>query len=581
MAIVARFSTRIIPILLLAISTTTAQEAFSRPRERAEIRRYLLSAGANDGGPDRVLLRYAVTDAKAYADVLTDMGGVDRKNALVLTDPSRRELLGGFAKIEELIAKDKDAGVRNEVFIYYSGHADAGGLKLGRETLFWQDFRNAVNGLDADIRVAIVDACGSGAITRAKGGDIYPAFMSDASTNMKGYAFLASSNADEASQESDRIKGSFFTHALLSGMRGAADLTGDGKVTINEAYLFAFNETLRRTQNTSAGTQHPSRDMNLAGTGDIVMTDISRTNAVLSLAPDAEGRFFIWGSGGGLFAEVTKQRDRALELGIPPGKYSVRKETPSGAWMSSDVVIAEGGKTVLSMGDMRKMARNRTTAKGDEPLGYSENPRGGLRYIAGKSIIDATIYADFSGSAGVSLRAGVPWIYGLAEYNTVADIKYVEPQQPPEQPPEDRPPNTCKDSENPCVTPPKTGGDVTNDPNKNEPARNPLYTAYGYAGWGVGTRFGMKGPFIVSLDFIDRAITHSDRGYGFYRLRLGADYTPLPYLSITAGVSANGIINWKGSGIEYEPPWKYYGNGNARYWPDFYLGLTTKIWSGR
>jgi hypothetical protein len=91
----------------------------------------------------------------------------------------------------------------------------------------------------------------------------------------------------------------------------------------------------------------------------------------------------------------------------------------------------------------------------------------------------------------------------------------------------------------------------------------------------------MKGPFVVSLDFIDRALAHNDQGYGFYRIRLGAEYAPLPYLSIAAGASANGIINWKGQGIDYEPPGQYYGNDNARYWPDFYLGFTTKIWSGK
>ena len=45
----------------------------------------------------------------------------------------------------------------------------------------------------------------------------------------------------EAAQESDRICASYFTHYLVSGFRGAADLSGDGKVTLNEAYQFAFN----------------------------------------------------------------------------------------------------------------------------------------------------------------------------------------------------------------------------------------------------------------------------------------------------------------------------------------------------
>jgi len=334
----------------------------------ANVKRYLLSAGANNGGKDRVMLRYAVTDANAFASVFIEMGGVEKNNSLIIANPSSRELLGGIANLGKLIAGDKaaEAGVRSEVFVYYSGHADDIGLKLNGETLAWADFRAAVNKLDADVRVAVLDACGSGAITRTKGGIARPAFLSDASSNMKGYAFLTSSNENESSQESDRIKGSYFTHALLSGMRGAADMTGDGKVTINEAYQYAFSETLQNTQNTKAGTQHPSRDMNLAGTGDIVMTDLRQTSATLSLDVNIEGRFFIRDGSGNLFAELRKIRGRAIELGMPPGRYSIQMEAPSKVWMANDIVIIEGEKTVLTMNDMKAIDKQAgTVARGD------------------------------------------------------------------------------------------------------------------------------------------------------------------------------------------------------------------------
>ena len=100
---------------------------------------------------------------------------------------------------------------------------------------------------------------------------------------MRGHAFLTSSAATEAAQESDRIRASYFTHYLVSGFRGAADLSGDGKVTLGEAYQFAFNETLGRTVDTKGGAQHPSYDINLSGTGDVVMTDVRQTSATLVL----------------------------------------------------------------------------------------------------------------------------------------------------------------------------------------------------------------------------------------------------------------------------------------------------------
>jgi hypothetical protein len=354
--------------MVLIALTATATTATATTT--TQVRRYLLSAGVNNGGTDRVMLRYAVSDATAFASVLTDMGGVERKNAIVLSDPSSRELLGGLINLGKLMAKDRAAtpNIRGEVFVYYSGHADENGLKLGTETLSWSDFRNAVSRLEADVRVAVLDACGSGAITRAKGGVAQPAFLSDASSNMKGYAFITSSNENESSQESDRIRGSYFTHALLSGMRGAADMTGDGKVTINEAYQYAFNETLQNTQNTRAGTQHPSRDMNLAGTGDVVMTDLHETSATLSLDINLEGRFFIRDGNGNLFAELRKFRGRAIELGMPPGKYSIEMEAPSRMWMSGGVEIVAGKKTALSMNDMKAMARKVTVSRGNDNI---------------------------------------------------------------------------------------------------------------------------------------------------------------------------------------------------------------------
>ena len=43
-------------------------------------------------------------------------------------------------------------------------------------------------------------------------------------------AFLTSSAETESAQESDRIRASYFTHYLISGFRGAADLSGDGSI---------------------------------------------------------------------------------------------------------------------------------------------------------------------------------------------------------------------------------------------------------------------------------------------------------------------------------------------------------------
>jgi len=67
---------------------------------------------------------------------------------------------------------------------------------------------------------------------------------------------LTSSAADELALESREIRGSFFTHHLVSGLRGTADASGDGRITLSEAYQYAFDHTLTATASTGI-RQHP------------------------------------------------------------------------------------------------------------------------------------------------------------------------------------------------------------------------------------------------------------------------------------------------------------------------------------
>ena len=335
-----------------------------------KIHRFLLAAGANDGGAGRATLRYAVSDARAFAAVLTEMGGVDERNKVFLSEPSAEEMRRGFLSIEQKLNDPRFQSGRREIIVYYSGHADEEGLRLGREIMRWADFRRQVDSLSADLKVAVVDACGSGAITRIKGGVIRPAFLSDASSDMKGYAFLTSSSDSEVSQESDRLRGSFFTHALVSGLRGAADMTGSGTVTLSEAYQFAFNETLHSTQSTMGGVQHPSRDMNLTGTGDVVMTDLRHANSGLTLDADLSGRFFIRDERNFLVAELYKSKGRAIELGLPAGTYSIRLET---SLLADNIRLVDGGKTALTQNMFRPVRRERTVSRGGDDVDIGED----------------------------------------------------------------------------------------------------------------------------------------------------------------------------------------------------------------
>ena len=359
---------------LLALATLAGVNVLPGAASAATVQRFALVAGANRGGADRPLLQYAVSDAERFARVLADLGGVGPAQAIVLRQPRVRELEDAIdgLRTRVLAAARSAPGGRTEVIFYYSGHADEKGLLLGDDRYSYRSLRDRLDEVPADVRIAVLDACASGAITRLKGGQLRQPFLVDESADMRGHAFLTSSTESEAAQESDRLRGSYFTHFLVSGLRGAADLSGEGKVTLNEAYQFAFNETLGRTVDTQGGAQHPSYDINLSGTGDVVMTDVRQTSATLVLGQALDGRFFVRNARQELVVELFKPYGRAVELGLEPGAYEVRLERESAALLARPR-IAEGARVVLEPDQFGLASPEPTRARGGV-----ERPRFGL-----------------------------------------------------------------------------------------------------------------------------------------------------------------------------------------------------------
>ena len=333
--------------LTLGLAGPSVAEAAEGPT--IAVQRFAMVVGSNDGGPDRVQLRYAHSDALALGDVLVDLGGVDPVDRIVLSDPDRAELARAFTLMRQRI--EASDAPRTEVVFYYSGHSDETGLLLGGEHYGYKNLRSDVSDLPADVRIGILDSCSSGAMVRGKGSVRRAPFLVDASNEVKGYAYLTSSSADEAAQEADRIEGSFFTHALVTGLRGAADMSRDGKVTFNEAYQYAFHATLRGTERTSYGPQHPGYDIQMAGSGDLVLTDLRTTTAALSLSENLRGRTSIRDAEGRLVVELEKPEGSPVELGLAPGDYTliVRQED---RFAEEPFTLRSGDTTSLAAEDL-------------------------------------------------------------------------------------------------------------------------------------------------------------------------------------------------------------------------------------
>jgi hypothetical protein len=362
---------RVLRSLAALVLLVSLGRALGVPLARADsgnevfsVRRFLLSAGSNHGDGDRVELRFADSDARAVSKVFEDLGGVDPADQILLLDAQPAALRQALAALgRRMSAAAKTAG-RVELLVYYSGHSDEQGLLLEGERLSYRELRSAIDQLPADVRIIILDSCASGALTRLKGGSRRPPFLLDTSTKLAGHAFLTSSSYDEAAQESDRLGGSFFTHALLSGLRGAADATQDHRVTLNEAYQFAYQNTLARTEGTQSGPQHPGYDIQMVGAGDLVMTDLHNLTAGLVLTKELEGRLNVRDGQDDLVVELQKPRGREVELGLEPGDYRVVLDR-DGRYSSAAISVAAGNPRQLTEADFQPMAAADTRTRGD------------------------------------------------------------------------------------------------------------------------------------------------------------------------------------------------------------------------
>ncbi|HMI93790.1 MAG TPA: caspase family protein, partial [Polyangiales bacterium] len=293
---------------------------------RADVQRFAIVIGNDRGAADEQPLRYAESDARRVYDVLRDLGGFVPANMVLLSGEDARTAEDTIIAINERVRSALALpGSQAMLFVYYSGHADAEALHLGDSELPARRLTQLVHGSAATFRLMVLDACRSGALTRRKGGKIVAAspLLSEDALPGSGLAVLAASAAHEDAQESEEIRASFFTHAFVSGLMGAADQDGDGAVSLSEAYQYSYGATLRATSRTLFGTQHPTFRFDYGGQGAVILTRpeaFTAARAQLSFPADI-GFLVLRDSAEGAVVGEVGAFDRRRELSLRPGRY--------------------------------------------------------------------------------------------------------------------------------------------------------------------------------------------------------------------------------------------------------------------
>ena len=224
-----------------------------------------------------------------------------------------------------------------------------------------------MRGSSATFRVLVVDACRSGALTRVKGGRAAPPvdLKVDEHLSEQGLVLLTSSAANEDALESDELRGSFFTHHFVSALLGAADDDGDGRVTLEEAYRYAYEATLRSSSTTWAGLQHPTFRYELQGAGKLALTELPvrpERRAFLVFPPGRAYLVMDRSEQGAVVGEVSDVA-RARRLSVRSGRYFVRGRATD-ALLEGELEAPEGATVEVTDDRLHRIAYARLVRKG-------------------------------------------------------------------------------------------------------------------------------------------------------------------------------------------------------------------------
>ncbi len=329
------------------------------------VARYALVIGNDAGDRDETGLHYAEHDAEHFAATLVDLGGFAPGDVVVLRGADTEAARAALISLNDRIRTSGPAD--SMLIVYYSGHADAEALHLGSTNFALSQLEQLVRGSPATFRLLVVDACRSGALTRVKGGRQvaeFPIMLGD-TLAADGVMFWTASAASEQAQESDAIKGSLFSHFLVSGMAGPADTDNDGAVTTAEAYEYARSATLRASSRTLAGTQHPTFRDELAGRDAVVLTRpgvADPKRAAIRVPADRDMLVLAGSADGPVIAEVGVH-DRTRRLNVRAGRYFIRAHGDTHL-LEGTIMVAAGDEHLVADRELARVDYIQVAAKG-------------------------------------------------------------------------------------------------------------------------------------------------------------------------------------------------------------------------
>ncbi len=201
------------------------------------------------------VLKYTDDDAyQIFAFLKSPEGGAlpDSQIKVLVDDDATRTNILRTMRRTFLQADENDV-----VVLYFSGHGLPGSFLPFdfdgfNNKLDHDDIKNILNESKAKHKLCIADACHAGTLTAAKTGGVPSTLTNyyDAFEKSKGgTALLLSSKGDEFSLEDHGLRQGIFSHFLIRGMKGEADVNNNQIVTVKELFNFVHKKVRSYTGN--------------------------------------------------------------------------------------------------------------------------------------------------------------------------------------------------------------------------------------------------------------------------------------------------------------------------------------------
>ncbi len=341
-------------------------------------------------------LTYATQDAEAMASWLVGTG-VPADHIRLLTDrTSTFETDSGvilpmqpatLVNVREALGWLRQVAGRDDlVLIHFSGHGYQGAddnldekdgvdeffvlqdtLAAAKDDTALRDdeFGRFLDRIASEHVLVFFDSCFSGGLSRslpstAPAADDVSDVFGD--LQLEGRLILSASQEDEDAFESPQLKHGVLTSFLLQGLGGAADLNGDGQVTIWELYEYVRAEVPPFVLAERGESQHPQ----LVGEGETRVV-LAQTHA--ADAPDfaycpavpfanspiefrdeteteTDSSNLLWDFGDGTSAAGADVVHTYEALGTYTVRHSIDRADGSQLWKELDVTVAEGATVV-------------------------------------------------------------------------------------------------------------------------------------------------------------------------------------------------------------------------------------------